>query len=309
MPLFHVHGLMASTLATLSTGGTVVVPAQASIRCRSGAWPGTYGVTWYSAVPTIPPAAAGARRGSDRPTTGWQREACASSARAARRCRRGDARARSGIRRAGARGVRHDGSRASDGVESAAAGGAQTRLGRPRHGRRDQHHGRARHGICRRASAAKLSSRGPNVIRGYENNPEANAASFVDGWFRTGDQGCLDADGYLTLVGADQGTDQPRRRENFAARDRRSAAGASGGRRSGLRSACRMRRGARKSPRPSSCASRSARPSCSLTASERLADFKRPKQIHITDTIPRTATGKIQRGAVAKAFTTQSQAS
>src|SRR4029453_17155784 len=42
--------------------------------------------------------------------------------------------------------------------------------------------------------------KGPNVIRGYENNPEANAKSFVDGWFRTGDQGFLDADGYLTLV-------------------------------------------------------------------------------------------------------------
>jgi acyl-coenzyme A synthetase/AMP-(fatty) acid ligase len=35
---------------------------------------------------------------------------------------------------------------------------------------------------------------------------------------------------------------------------------------------------------------------------ERLADFKRPKQIHITDTIPRTATGKIQRRVVAQAF-------
>ena len=35
---------------------------------------------------------------------------------------------------------------------------------------------------------------------------------------------------------------------------------------------------------------------------ERLADFKRPKQIHITDVIPRTATGKIQRRLVAEAF-------
>jgi len=42
---------------------------------------------------------------------------------------------------------------------------------------------------------------GPNVTKGYENNPEANASSFTDGWFRTGDQGFLDADGYLTLVG------------------------------------------------------------------------------------------------------------
>ena len=39
------------------------------------------------------------------------------------------------------------------------------------------------------------------MIRGYENNPEANATSFADGWFRTGDQGILDADGYLTLTG------------------------------------------------------------------------------------------------------------
>jgi acyl-CoA synthetase (AMP-forming)/AMP-acid ligase II len=35
---------------------------------------------------------------------------------------------------------------------------------------------------------------------------------------------------------------------------------------------------------------------------ERLAEFKRPKQIHITDVIPRTATGKIQRRVVAQAF-------
>ena len=42
---------------------------------------------------------------------------------------------------------------------------------------------------------------GPNVIRDYENNPEANAKSFINGWFRTGDQGVLDAEGYLPLTG------------------------------------------------------------------------------------------------------------
>jgi acyl-coenzyme A synthetase/AMP-(fatty) acid ligase len=35
---------------------------------------------------------------------------------------------------------------------------------------------------------------------------------------------------------------------------------------------------------------------------ERLADFKRPKKVYIVETIPRTATGKIRRGAVAKAL-------
>src|SRR6185312_10131685 len=42
---------------------------------------------------------------------------------------------------------------------------------------------------------------GPNVVSGYENNPEANAKSFTNGWFRTGDQGFLDDEGYLTLTG------------------------------------------------------------------------------------------------------------
>ena len=43
--------------------------------------------------------------------------------------------------------------------------------------------------------------RGESVTAGYENNPNANAQAFVDGWFRTGDQGVIDADGYLSLTG------------------------------------------------------------------------------------------------------------
>jgi long-chain acyl-CoA synthetase len=41
---------------------------------------------------------------------------------------------------------------------------------------------------------------GPTVMRGYLNNPDATAASIVDGWLRTGDVGVLDGDGYLQLV-------------------------------------------------------------------------------------------------------------
>lgn len=43
--------------------------------------------------------------------------------------------------------------------------------------------------------------RGPNVTAGYENNPEANAGNWTHGWFRTGDQGVMDADGYLRVTG------------------------------------------------------------------------------------------------------------
>ena len=43
--------------------------------------------------------------------------------------------------------------------------------------------------------------RGENVTLGYENNDKANAEAFTHGWFRTGDQGTLTADGYLSLTG------------------------------------------------------------------------------------------------------------
>ena len=43
--------------------------------------------------------------------------------------------------------------------------------------------------------------RGGNVTMGYENNDKANAESFSNGWFRTGDQGVMDEDGYLSITG------------------------------------------------------------------------------------------------------------
>ncbi|MGA1288657.1 MAG: acyl--CoA ligase [Rubrivivax sp.] len=52
-----------------------------------------------------------------------------------------------------------------------------------------------------RGATGEIVIRGPNVTAGYENNPKANAEAFVDGWFRTGDQGVMDADGYLTITG------------------------------------------------------------------------------------------------------------
>ena len=50
-------------------------------------------------------------------------------------------------------------------------------------------------------SIGEVAIRGENVFSGYERNPEANAAAFVDGWFRTGDQGLLDESGVLSLRG------------------------------------------------------------------------------------------------------------
>ena len=52
-----------------------------------------------------------------------------------------------------------------------------------------------------RGETGEVVIRGENVTAGYESNPKANGEAFVDGWFRTGDQGVIDAEGYLTLTG------------------------------------------------------------------------------------------------------------
>jgi len=52
-----------------------------------------------------------------------------------------------------------------------------------------------------RGEVGEVAIHGPNVTPGYEANPEANAKSFREGWFRTGDQGVIDEEGYLRLTG------------------------------------------------------------------------------------------------------------
>jgi acyl-CoA synthetase (AMP-forming)/AMP-acid ligase II len=52
-----------------------------------------------------------------------------------------------------------------------------------------------------RGDTGEIVIRGPNVTAGYLNNPKANAEGFRDGWFRTGDQGVMDAEGYISITG------------------------------------------------------------------------------------------------------------
>ncbi len=47
----------------------------------------------------------------------------------------------------------------------------------------------------------EVVTRGPNVTKGYVNNPKANGEAFAHGWFHTGDQGFMDEDGYLKITG------------------------------------------------------------------------------------------------------------
>ena len=52
-----------------------------------------------------------------------------------------------------------------------------------------------------RGDTGEIVIRGPNVTAGYESNPKANAEGFLDGWFRTGDQGVMDSEGYISITG------------------------------------------------------------------------------------------------------------
>ncbi|KPF50733.1 AMP-dependent synthetase [beta proteobacterium AAP121] len=52
-----------------------------------------------------------------------------------------------------------------------------------------------------RGEIGEIVIRGDNVTAGYESNPKANAEAYTHGWFRTGDQGVMDAEGYVSLTG------------------------------------------------------------------------------------------------------------
>jgi acyl-CoA synthetase (AMP-forming)/AMP-acid ligase II len=52
-----------------------------------------------------------------------------------------------------------------------------------------------------RGETGEIVIRGANVTAGYENNPKANDEGFTNGWFRTGDQGVMDEDGYISITG------------------------------------------------------------------------------------------------------------
>jgi acyl-CoA synthetase (AMP-forming)/AMP-acid ligase II len=301
MPLFHVHGLVASTLATLSTGGTVVVPAKFN---PLSFWrvARDHGVTWYSAVPTIHQLLlARADPAGGRPA-GAERLRFIRSCSAALPPQ-----------------VMHDLEQAfgapvleAYGMTEAAHQMASNPLPPA-----DRKPGSVGPGASvqisimdadgnhqPRGQQGEVVIKGPNVITGYENNPEANATSFVDGWFRTGDQGFLDDNGYLTLVARikeliNRGGEKvsPREIDEVLLAHPAVAEAVAFG-----------------MPHPTwgeevaaVVVLRDPATSADLLAycKERLAEFKRPKQIFISDTIPRTATGKIQRRLVAQAYSAQ----
>ena len=141
---------------------------------------------------------------------------------------------------------------------------------------------------------------GPAVFAGYYDNPEANAKSFRNGWFRTGDLGYMDRDGYVYLTGRSSdmyisgGSNiYPREMEEKILTHERCD-------RSGRVWACRTAVG--RSRRSGVCAA----PRCDARArrslldwmSTRIARYKLPKQVFFWDELPKSGYGKVPKRLV-----------
>lgn len=197
MPLFHIHGLMGGLLSTLWAGGSILCAPGFKGEAFLG-WAITYKVNWYSAVPTIhqavleqaksEPERAGQLalrfiRSSSAPLppavfhemqSFWKTPVVESygmteaSHQMASNC------LPPGQRKPGSVGI--------------AAGPEISIMDEEGH-------------LLKQGETGEIVIRGKQVTGGYLANPNANRNAFTNGWFRTGDQGRFDEDGYLYLTG------------------------------------------------------------------------------------------------------------
>ena len=302
MPLFHVHGLVASTLATLKTGGTVAIVPKFN---PLSFWPVVkeYRATWYSAVPTIHQVLLSrSKKGSRPPGVEHLRFIRSCSAPLAPQTM-ADMEERFGLPVVEAYGMTEAAHQMASnplppGTRKPGSVGPGTSV---EVAILDEAGSIVAHG-----EPGEVCIKGPNVFGGYEDNPEANKASFTNGWFRTGDQGTLDENGYVTLVGRikeliNRGGEKISPREIDEALQCHPAVAEAvcfgiADRVYGEEVAAAV------VPRYPVTEAELIK-HCSST----LADFKVPRVIHIVDEIPRTATGKIQRRIVASALDKQQQ--
>ena len=198
MPLFHIHGLIAAVLSSLGAGGSVFcAPGFNALRFFSQL--GEARPSWYTAVPTMHQAILGRAERN--------REAIAASP--LRLIRSSSASLPPQVMRA----LEETFSVPvieSYGMTEAAHQMASNPL--PPRPRKPGTVGVAAgpevaimdelgSDLLPQGEVGEVVIRGDNVTAGYAANPEANAKAFAGGWFRTGDQGMLDAEGYLTITG------------------------------------------------------------------------------------------------------------
>jgi acyl-CoA synthetase (AMP-forming)/AMP-acid ligase II/acyl carrier protein len=197
MPLFHIHGLVACVLASLGAGGSTVCTRSFGAEKFPG-WLEHWKPSWYSAVPTMHQAILARAQALPVPPV-----------RSSLRFIRSSSAALPPPVMAGLEAVFGVPVIESYGMTEAAHQMASNPL--PPRARKPGSVGLAvgsevailaeAGGALASGRTGEVAIRGPNVSRGYANNPEANVTAFCGGWFRTGDQGYLDGEGYLFITG------------------------------------------------------------------------------------------------------------
>lgn len=297
MPLFHIHGLMASILSTLSVGASVFC-APGFDPLRFFPWLKAVKPTWYSAVPTMHQAilARAARNQEIIDATELRFIRSASASLPPQVMHQLESTFNAPVLEAYAM------TEASHQVTSNPLLPYQRKPGTvgPAAGPK----------VCVMDEQGSLLSigavgevviRGANVTLGYENNPTANTESFTNGWFRTGDQGVMDDDGYLTITGRlkeiiNRGGEKisPREVDEVLMNHPAVAQAVTFGiphNKLGeeIAAAIVLQKGAE-----------STEHAIRAFAAEHLANFKVPRKVLFLDKLPKGPTGKIQRIGLAK---------
>jgi oxalate---CoA ligase len=197
MPLFHIHGLIAGVMAPLSVGGAVsCTPGFNALKFFG--WMSEARPTWYTAVPTMHQAILMRARSSAEAIRGNPLRFIRSSSSSLPPQVLHELEEVFGAPVVEAYGMTEAAHQMAcnplppgirkPGTVGVAAGPEVCILGEDGHP--------AAAGVT-----GEIAIRGANVMGGYESNPTANAEAFTNGWFRTGDQGVMDDDGYVSITG------------------------------------------------------------------------------------------------------------
>lgn len=194
MPLFHVHGLMAGLLAPLLSGGSVIIPSRFSAKDFWDDFTSNH-ANWYTAVPTIHQILLNNPIPSPPPKIRFIRSC--SSPFSPLICRELESKLGAPVLEAYAM------TEAAHQISSNPLPPALRKpgtVGLPQVVElkiMDSEGNEVPPG-----TKGEICIRGENVTKGYYNNPVANKTAFFAGnFFRTGDQGMLDVDGYVTITG------------------------------------------------------------------------------------------------------------
>lgn len=298
MPLFHIHGLMAAVLATLGKGASVFA-APGFDALKFFGWLDQARPTWYTAVPTMHQAIlARSKRNQDSIANSRLRFIRSSSSSLPPQVllELEDTFSVPVVEAYAMTEAAHQmtcnqlppGQR-KPGTVGCAAGPEVAIMSE------------SGPELLNQGETGEVVIRGDNVTAGYENNDKANAECFVAGWFRTGDQGVMDEDGYLTITGRlkeiiNRGGEKISPREvddilmdHAAVQQVVTFAMPHKSLGEEVAAAVVLRDGM-------SADEKDIRD----FASERLAPFKVPRKVLVVDEIPKGATGKLQRIGLAE---------